>query len=267
MPRQAFAGTVPGTRGLANGLVPSTGPTLRKAFSTPDPDFYVFEDFRYGFSFQEIAGTAGQTTDPINAAPWRMFSVDGGGDNAHTCLLLDNQTTAQLYTATNDADNDENAFQYAYEPLTGDGRWAAEAKLKVNDADTCALFFGFHNYKAAGTIAQTAALGGAVSGFHVADGASSVAIVATSDNGTKTDTSLSGTTGGSLADDTFVTLSLYHDSINGTKFYVNGALAATHTAGQSTLGGLYAAPTLCLANASAAASNMTVEHMGFWIEG
>ena len=246
--------------GLANGIVPSTAPLLANVFSQPDDELYLYEDFRYGFECQEIAGAGGNTVDPINTAAWRLFAVDAGGDNGHTMLLVDNDTSAALYTATNDADNDENAIQLSYEPLTGNNEWACEAKLKVNSAATCALFFGWHNFKAAGTIAQTAGLGGAVSGFHIADGASSTAIVATSDNGTSTTTS----TGVSLADDTDITLGLHHTSTGGTKFYVNGALKATHTAAQSTLAGLYAAPTIALANASAAASNMTVEYMAFY---
>lgn len=250
-------------RGLANGLTISGEPKLREAFpSIPATDFRVYEDFRYGFSIREDPAAG----DPIACHPWRLTVVDGGTDNAHGLQMVDSKTDAQLYIATNDADNDENAIQYSYEPLTGGKKFAAEAKLKVNDISTAALFFGFHNFKAAGTIAQTAALGGVASGFHVPDGASAVILKASSDNGTLTQTDLDGTTGGTMTDDTFVTLSLFNNG-DTTKFYVDGALAATHTFAESAVGSLTAAPTLCLANASAAASNMTVAYMGFWVEG
>ena len=246
-------------RGLANGLIPTDAPLLREAFDRPSDDLLIFEDFRGGFSCGEIAGATGATTGEIGSHPWRMTVVDGGGDDGHSLFVTD---VAELYILTNDADNDENAIQYCYEPLTGNGRWACEARIKVNTAATCALFFGFHNYKAAGTIAQTAGLGGSASGFHMVDGAAAVDIIASSDNGTPTTTD----TGTNLADDTYVTLSLFHDNKNGTKFYVNGTLAATHTPSQTDLGTTDAAPTIAFANASAAASNCSVDYMAFWVE-
>lgn len=250
-------------RGLANGLTISGEPKLREAFpSIPATDFRVYEDFRYGFSVREDSAGG----DPIACHPWRLAVFDGDNDNGHSLSMKDNATDAQLYIVTNDKDNDENAIQYSYEPLGGGKKFAAEAKLKVNDVGTAALFFGFHNFKAAGTIAQTAVLGGAVSGFHIPDGATAEVLKASSDNGTLTQTDLDGTTGGTMTDDTYVTLSLFNNG-DTTKFYVDGALAATHTFAQSDLTGLTAAPTICIANASGVASNMTVDYMGFWVEG
>lgn len=250
-------------RGLRTGNIPTEAPLLREAFDVPADGLYIYEDFRYGFSAREIDGTSGATTDPIASAPWRATFVDTDGDNAHVLLVND---SGQLQCVTNNNASDENAIQWCYEPVTGHVTWACEAKLKVDVAATCRLFFGFHNYKSGGTIAQTAGLGGSVSGFHVADGSASTAIVASSDNGTSTTTSLSGTTGGSLTNDTFVTLSLYHDNKDGTKFYVDGVLAATHTPSETDLGTTDAAPTLAIANTSGATSTATVEYMAFYCD-
>jgi hypothetical protein len=246
-------------RGLANGLIPSEAPLLRAAFDRPADDLHVLEDFRYGFSCGEIAGATGATTGEIGSHPWRMTVTDGANDDGHALFVTD---VAELYILTNDADNDENAIQFCYEPLTGSGKWACEARLKISDVDKSAFFFGFHNYKAAGTIAQTAALGASVSGFGVADGATGLSIIASSDNGTLTQTD----TGTDVADDTYVTLSLFHDNVNGTKFYVDGALAVTHTPGTTDLGTTDAAPTIALANSAAQANNMSVDYMAFWVE-
>ena len=250
-------------RGLANGLTISGEPLLREAFpSIPATDFRVYEDFRYGFSVREDSAGG----DPVACHPWRLAVLDGDNDNAHSLSLKDNATDAQLYIVTNNKDNDENAIQYSYEPLTGGKKFGAEVKLKVSDISASALFFGFHNFKAAGTIAQTAVLGGVASGFHVPDGATGVILKASSDNGTLTQTDLDGTTGGTMTDDTFVTLSLFNNG-DTTKFYVDGTLAATHTFAQTNVGTLTASPTIALATSGAAATNMTVAYMGFWVEG
>lgn len=246
-------------RGLANGLIPTSAPLLREAFDRPSGDLLIFEDFRNGFSCGEIDGATGATTGEIGSHPWRMTVVDGDGDDDHALYVTD---LGELRVLVNNKDNDECAIQWCYEPLTGHGRWACEAKLKLDVAATAALFFGFHNYKAAGTIAQTSGLGGAVSGFHMANGVAAVDIVATSDNGTSTTTD----TGTDFADDTYVTLSLFHDNKDGTKFYVNGTLAATHTPSQAELGTGDAAPTLAVASATGAVTNCLVDYMAFWVE-
>jgi hypothetical protein len=181
-----------------------------------------------------------------SASDWTVTETQAGATQA---IAADELNGALLLT-NSAADDDVNQLQSAEEwiKLSAGKRVWFETKIKVSDATQSDIFVGF-------ATTDTTIIAGTTDsvGFRKADGSTAVEAL-TEDNTSETSTASVHT----LADATYVTLGFAWDGISKVKFYVNRALAATHTANIEQTNKL--ALTYTLQNGEAVAKTMTIDY-------
>ncbi|MCW5776531.1 MAG: hypothetical protein KIS87_08845 [Phycisphaeraceae bacterium] len=156
---------------------------------------------------------------------WLVTVVDGGGDNGEIVRVRDHATGGRiLEVVTNDADNDylnvqrNGLFYY----LGGGAAFYMEFEVAVADADKTDWFVGL-------AAADTDILGGVTDriGFEVNASSTAQLIKCMTE---KDSTETSTTTGVTVTDGAFFKCAVWSDGKGTVRFYINGALVASHTA-------------------------------------
>ncbi len=183
------------------------------------------------------------------AADWVITTTEAGAGSATEALAADELNGALLLT--NDAaDDDLDSLQLTEEnyKLTSGKRLWYETKCKVSDADQCDLFMGL-------SITDTTPLDSSDRvGFRITDGSASIVC-----KNAKDSTETSTASGSSASDDTYVTLGFYWDGVSKIKYFVNRALAATHTTNVPDDENLCV--TMHIQNGEAVAKTLTVDYL------
>jgi hypothetical protein len=181
------------------------------------------------------------------AADWVVTETTAGATQG----IAADELNGALALVTEANDNDINQLQSAEEwiKLSSGKRVWFESKLKLSDATQTDLFIGF-------ATTDTTIIAGTTDsvGFRKSDGSAAVESL-TEDNTTETSTASVVT----MADNTYVTLGFYWDGKSRVQFFVNRALAATHTANIEQTNKL--ALTVTLQNGEAGAKTLTVDYL------
>lgn len=181
-----------------------------------------------------------------NASDWVVTETDSGATEA---IAADELNGALLITNTA-ADDDIAQLQSAEEFIklsVGKKVWF-ESKLKVSDVTQSDFFIGF-------ATTDTTIIAGTTDscGFRKSDGAATLVSI-TEDNTSETTNSVA-----TLSNATYVTLGFYWDGISRVYFFVNRALAATHSTNIEQTNKL--ALTITLQNGEAVAKTMTIDYL------
>ena len=232
------------------GYTPSLPPTLMEGQPLNMPVVF-FDDFlTAGYTVNDAADAQAKFSETANASAWLLTVIDGGTDNGESIVISDDEPGGVLAITTNDADNDACELQLngeAFKVQSGKDL-IFEARFKLNDVDTADWFLGLATTDTTVLAGTTESLG-----FRCPDGTGDIDYVC-EDNSTET----TGDTGIDLADDTFVTVRLEVRSNERVKFFVNGALVGTSTT--NIPDGDAVTPTMCVRNASGAASTLEVDY-------
>jgi len=216
----------------------------------------LFDDFLDGRSHTpnnaSIASGQGKFSELANLGDWLVTLVDGGGDNGEVIRVADDGVGGHLTLTTNDADDDSIEIQ-----MNGEAWQAAsgktlifEARIKGADVSEFDWFVGL-------SITDTTVMTAASDriGFECPDSTGDIDAISEKDSTQTTTDSAKD-----LADDTFVVLRFEVHGTSKVKYYVDGALVATHSS--TTLPEDEAlTPTICVRNDGAAANTMTVDYV------
>lgn len=191
-----------------------------------------------------------QASDLDTTNDWTDTQVDGGTDNGEVFALAADSLNGELTITTNDADDDSSAVQLNNEFMklaSGKRAWF-EARVKVDDADTCDLLVGL-------SVNDTTPLDASDRvNFKATDGSAALSFEAVKNSTATTEADV-----GTLADDTYITLGIHWDGKNKLEAYVDRSKVATVTANIPDDENL--APNLFIQNGSAAASTLTVDYI------
>ena len=220
------------------------------------PPLVIFDHFGDGRSFTAnnaaVASAQGKFSELANMGDWLVTVTDGGGDNAEVIVTSDAEPGGVVTITTNDADDDSMELQMNGEAFAVNARndmWFS-IRMKLSDADTCDWFVGL-------ATTDTAVLDGTTDSIGFTNTSNSADIRYIQESATTTVSPLVDTTY-DFADDTFRTLSFHTRKDKGTAFFVDGNLIE-FTGTNLPDAGDALTPTICLQNASAAASSMEVD--------
>ena len=218
------------------------------------PPLVIFDHFGDGRSFTAnnaaVASAQGKFSELANMGDWLVTVTDGGSDNAEVIVTSDAEPGGVVTITTNDADDDSMELQMNGEAFAVNARndmWFS-IRMKLSDADTCDWFVGL-------ATTDTAVIDGTNDsiGFRNASNSADIRYIQEDDtNETTADTTYD------FADDTFRTLSFHTRKDQGTAFFVDGNLIE-FTGSNIPDAGAALTPTICLQNASAAASSLEVD--------
>ena len=212
-----------------------------------------FDDFTDGWGSEaNDADNTGKFSETANLGQWLVTVVDDNPDNGEVVAVADDAVGGQLTLTTNDADNDALNLQ-----INGEAWQAAsgktlifEIRMKGTDVSEFDWFVGL-------AVADTDVLGGVTDriGFECPDSTGDIDAVCEKDS-----TQTSTDSGKDLADATFVVLRFEVHGTSKVKYYVDGALVATH-ASTNLPEDEALTPTICVRNDGAAANTMTVDYV------
>ena len=217
------------------------------------PPLVIFDHFGDGWGFEPSdADNTGKFSETANLGQWLVTVTDGGGDGAEVIVVSDAEPGGVATITTNDADNDSMELQMNGEAFAVNARndmWFS-IRMKLSDADTCDWFVGL-------ATTDTAVLDGTTDSIGFTNTSNSADIRYIQESATTTVSPLVDTTY-DFANDTFRTLSFHTRKDKGTAFFVDGNLIE-FTGTNLPDAGDALTPTICLQNASAAASSMEVD--------
>lgn len=213
-----------------------------------------FDDFLEG-GYTAGAAAVGKFSQTADAGVWLSTVTQAGGGNA-TITIADGSDAGRpggaLKILNDSNDNDAVELQVNGESftLTTGLRLVFKASVKVTDVSETDWFIGVAD-------TDTDVLGGANDsiGFRCPDSTGDIDVV-TEDDTTETVTD----TTKDLADATWVDFAFEYDGADAVRFYVNGALVATHRTNLPDTG-TYLTPTIAVRNDGAVAQSMYVDYV------
>jgi len=178
--------------------------------------YHWFDHYDVGGYLPNTAGRGGKFDETADSGEWLVTVTDGGGDNAETIVVLDNQDAGITRFTTNDADNDLLNLQRNGESfrLRAKRDLMMEWRIAVGDVDKTDWLLGL-------CITDTSLLAGFTDGigFKVAAGDSSQEIVAFSK---KASSETTVSTGVSVTDGVFRILRMEVYEFDRICVYVDG---------------------------------------------
>ena len=214
------------------------------------PPLVISDHFGDGWGFEHSdADNTGKFSETANLGQW-LVTVTGG--DADVIVVSDAEPGGVLTITSNTSDNDSMELQMNGEAFAVNARndmWFS-IRMKLSDVDTCDWFVGL-------ATTDTAVLDGTTDSIGFTNTSNSADIRYIQESATTTVSPLVDTTY-DFANDTFRTLSFHTRKDQGTAFFVDGNLIE-FTGTNLPDAGDALTPTICLQNASAAASSLEVD--------
>lgn len=221
------------------------------------PPIVFWDDFTDGWGAEPSdADNTGKFSETANLGQWLVTVIDDDSAGDYAIICDDSATGGWLkFTVASDI-IDVLSMQLNGEAFKmGTGKTMIfEIRVKFTDVDDCDWFVGL-------AATDTAILTGVADkiGFECPDATGDIdAVTENSTNQTTTDTTVD------LVNDTWVTLRFEVKGTGKARFYVDGALKATHTANLPN--DVYLTPSVELGSASEGVESIYIDYILVWLE-